>query len=170
MATVIAGLKGYDANVTYAGGEFDDLSGHWGANAIAFCVSQGLMSGYTDNTFRPDNAISRQEFAIVLTRLAGETESGELPFTDVDSIAPWAVDSVYTAYSKGWIGGYSEGTFLPERNVTRAEAVKMFNGYLGRTADRESIESQTGYTVWEDVPETHWAYFEIIEASNNWAK
>ena len=170
VATVIAGLKGYDANVTYAGGEFDDLSGHWGANAIAFCVSQGLMSGYTDNTFRPDNAISRQEFAIVLTRLAGETESGELPFTDVDSIAPWAVDSVYTAYSKGWIGGYSEGTFLPERNVTRAEAVKMFNGYLGRTADRESIESQTGYTVWEDVPETHWAYFEIIEASNNWAK
>ena len=104
---------------------------------------------------------------MVLTRVAGETESGELPFTDNDSIAPYAADSVYTAYVRGWIGGYDDGTFLPERNVTRAEAVKMFNGYLGRTANREYIESQSGYTVFDDM-DGHWAYYEVIEATNTW--
>ena len=54
--------------------------------------------------------------------------------------------------------------------MTRAEAVKMFNGYLGRSANRENIESQTGYVVYGDVPQTHWAYYEIIEASNSWAE
>ena len=166
-AAIIANLKGYDPNASYDAPAFDDLEGHWAANAIAFCVSQGLMSGYTDNTFRPDNAITRQEFAVVLTRVAGETESGELPFTDNDSIAPYAADSVYTAYVRGWIGGYDDGTFLPERNVTRAEAVKMFNGYLGRTANREYIESQSGYTVFDDM-DGHWAYYEVIEATNTW--
>ena len=168
VATVIANILGYDPQGDYEGIEFDDLSDHWGSKAIAFCVSQGLMSGYTDNTFRPDDPISRQEFAVVLTRLSGDLQSGELPFADVESIAPWAMDGVYTVYANGWINGYDDGTFLPERSVTRAEAVKMLNGYLNRPADREAIESQTGYTIWSDVPETHWAYFEIIEASNNW--
>ena len=166
-AAIIANLKGYDPSASYDAPAFDDLEGHWAANAIAFCVSQGLMSGYTDNTFRPDNAITRQEFAVVLTRVAGETESGELPFADRDGIASYAADSVYTAYVRGWIGGYDDGTFLPERNVTRAEAVKMFNGYLGRTANREYIESQSGYTVFDDM-DGHWAYYEVIEATNTW--
>ncbi len=168
VATVLANLMGYDPELDYDGGTFTDLEGHWAAKAIGFCASEGLMSGYTDDTFRPDNAISRQEFAMVLTRLTGETESGDLPFTDADDVAPWAADSVYTVYNRGWISGYDDGTFLPQRDVTRAEAVKMLNGYLDRAADRDYIESQSGYTVWADVPETHWAYYEIIEASNNW--
>lgn len=168
VATVLANLMGYDPELDYDGGTFTDLEGHWAAKAIGFCASEGLMSGYTDDTFRPDNAISRQEFAMVLTRLTGETESGDLPFTDADDVAPWAADSVYTVYNRGWISGYDDGTFLPQRDVTRAEAVKMLNGYLDRAADRDYIESQSGYTIWADVPETHWAYYEIIEASNNW--
>ena len=168
VATVLANLMGYDPELDYDGGTFTDLEGHWAAKAIGFCASEGLMSGYTDDTFRPDNAISRQEFAMVLTRLTGETESGDLPFTDAGDIAPWAADSVYTVYNRGWISGYDDGAFLPQRDVTRAEAVKMLNGYLDRAADRDYIESQSGYTVWADVPETHWAYYEIIEASNNW--
>lgn len=172
VATVLANLTGYDPEADYGVTTFTDLEvngeDHWATNAITFCVSEGLMSGYTDGSFRPDNPISRQEFAVVLTRLTGETESGDLPFADADAIAPWAADSVYTVYAQGWISGYEDGTFLPERNVTRAEAVKMLNRYLDRPADRELIESQSGYTVWADVPETHWAYYEIIEASNDW--
>ena len=168
VATVLANRLGYDPETDYDNGAFTDLEEHWATNAINFCVAEGLMSGYTDGTFRPDDAISRQEFAVVLTRLTGETESGDLPFTDADAIAPWAAESVYTVYARGWINGYDDGTFLPERDVTRAEAVKMLNGYLNRPADREAIESQSGYTVWSDVPETHWAYYEIIEASNDW--
>ena len=86
----------------------------------------------------------------------------------MDAIAPWALDGVYTAYVHGWINGYEDGTFLPEKVMTRAETVKIFNAYLGRSANVEEINATTGYTVWNDVPATHWAYYEIVEASNNW--
>lgn len=106
---------------------------------------------------------------MVLARMSGEVLSSEgLYFSDAADVADWAADGVYTAYANGWMNGYEDGSFQPERRVTRAEAVKMFNAYLGRSADPERIESLGGYTVLADVPETHWAYYEIIEASNNW--
>ena len=108
---------------------------------------------------------------MVMARLSGEVYASEgLDFSDADDVADWAVDGVYTACANGWMNGYEDGTFLPERKVSRAEAVKLFNAYLNRAANREAIESQSGYTTWADVPETHWAYYEIIEASNDWVE
>lgn len=167
VAKIIAELLRYDASQTYDA-DFVDLENHWAKNVIAYCVQRGVMGGYEDGTFRPDGAITRQEFAVIISRLAGTQSNEGLTFTDVDAIAPWALDGVYTAYVHGWINGYEDGTFLPEKVMTRAETVKIFNAYLGRSANVEEINATTGYTVWNDVPATHWAYYEIVEASNNW--
>lgn len=167
VAKIIAELLRYDASQTYDA-DFVDLENHWAKNVIAYCVQRGVMGGYEDGTFRPDGAITRQEFAVIISRLAGTQSNEGLTFTDVDAIAPWALDGVYTAYVHGWINGYEDGTFLPEKVMTRAETVKIFNAYLGRNANVEEINTTTGYTVWNDVPATHWAYYEIVEASNNW--
>lgn len=167
VAKIIAELLRYDASQTYDA-DFVDLENHWAKNVIAYCVQRGVMGGYEDGTFRPDGAITRQEFAVIISRLAGTQSNEGLTFTDVDAIAPWALDGVYTAYVHGWINGYEDGTFLPEKVMTRAETVKIFNAYLGRSANVEEINTTTGYTAWNDVPATHWAYYEIVEASNNW--
>ena len=167
VAKIIADLLQYDGGEMEDTG-FVDLENHWARNVIAYCIQKGVLNGYEDSTFRPDNAVTRQEFAVIIGRLAGTRSNQGLTFTDVDTIAPWALDGVYTAVVNGWINGYEDGTFLPERVMTRAETVKIFNAYLGRSANAEAIEAVSGYTAWSDVPATHWAYYEIVEAANDW--
>lgn len=159
-------LEGYDPDVTYET-ELTDLEDHWARNYVAFCVEMGVFGGYEDNTFRPDNGISRQEFAVVIARLSDLAGEGELTFSDSSSVASWATSGVNAAVDKGWLKGYEDGTFLPEKLITRAEAVKIFNGYLGRGVNYDGLVGVVGGSIWSDVSPTHWAYLEIVEAAND---
>ncbi len=186
VATIIARacLDGFVEGSDYGNpGGYSDVTKHWAYSAISFCSMHGVFEGYDDGTFRPDKAISRQEFALVIARLAGLQSNKGTPFIDGSDVAPWAADGVYTVYANGWINGYEDGSFRPLRNISRAEAVKIFNGYLNRGVDAEGLSglkeyvhtgvaSNTGdgydeYMTWPDVPKAHWAYYEIIEAAND---
>lgn len=187
VATIIARscLEGFVEGANYGNpGGYTDVSHHWAFSAIAFCAKAGVFTGYEDATFRPDRYITRQELATVVARLAGIQTSKGVPFHDKDDIASWAQNGVYTAYANGWIKGYEDGTFLPERDVNRAETVKIFNGYLKRGVDTKGLEGlkeyihsgvasnnredgHDEYMTWPDVPKTHWAYLEVIEAAND---
>ena len=168
VASVIARtlLEGYDPELIYDTG-LVDLEGHWAKNYVAFCEQSGVFGGYEDGTFRPDQGISRQEFAVVLARLSELTGEGELTFSDSADVADWAASGVTAAVGKGWLKGYEDGTFLPERLITRAEAVKLFNSFLGRGVNYNGLSGVTGGSIWSDVAPTHWAYLEIVEAAND---
>ena len=93
-----------------------------------------LMQGYEDGTFRPDNPITRAEFAAALVRASEvaypNTELATVNFSDIDS-SNWAYETIAKAISLGFITGYEDGTFRPNDNVTYEQAVTMIFNLLG---------------------------------------
>ncbi|MEG2455537.1 MAG: S-layer homology domain-containing protein, partial [Oscillospiraceae bacterium] len=173
VAAIIARscLEGFHEDNDYGTGGYGDIDGsHWATSAIAFCTTAGVYVGYDDGNFYPDKPITRQEFALVFARLVGvlKSEGKEIKFTDKGDISNWAVDGIYTAQENGWINGYTDGTFKPKNNIARSEAVKIVNRYLNRGVDEAGIKVVFDkLKQWPDVPESYWAYHEILEAAND---
>lgn len=138
---------------------FTDVSdSQWSAQAIHFVASRGIMNGYPDGTFHPDQAITRAEMAVLLTALlqAGTTGHGN---GFADTKGHWAEAAILRAQAAGAISGYPDGTFRPEQALSRAEAVVLINKLL----DRKPLETEAPLFV--DVPKTHWAFGAIQAAS-----
>lgn len=146
---------------------FTDMKGvEWYANEVGYLAQLGIISGYEDGSFGGDNPITRAEFVAITSKFDRLSPGSGVSFTDV-SASNWAKDYILSAAVKGWVSGYPDGTFKPTQNITRAEAVSMVNKILGRTADETYIaEHQNHMRVFVDVPNTHWAYFSIMEASS----
>ncbi|MDD2511162.1 MAG: S-layer homology domain-containing protein [Syntrophomonas sp.] len=108
---------------TRTGKTFTDTTSHWAKESIATAAAHGIISGYDENTFGPDNMITREQAAVIVSRAAQlEAETGELNFTDSKAISPWAQPGVAAAFKAGFISGYPDGSFKPQGNTTRAEA------------------------------------------------
>lgn len=108
------------------GVEFSDISGHWAAESIKKAVSAGIVKGYTDGMFKPENAVTRSEFVVMLMNALKMQEAGsELHFTDKAEIGTWAQKAVSQALLLGIINGYEDGTFGPNGKITRAEIATM---------------------------------------------
>ncbi|MCH5209471.1 MAG: S-layer homology domain-containing protein [Oscillospiraceae bacterium] len=138
---------------------FPDLEdGAWYIPAIKAMTVTGIIKGYTDGTFKPDKHITRAEFVAMLMRAENVQSFVELPFSDV-SADLWSADCIYSAYKAGYIDGYEDGTFKPDSPITRAEAVKIIDGFLGRT----DFSNETN--PFNDVSSAHWAYKYILEAA-----
>jgi hypothetical protein len=103
---------------------FDDTSEHWAALYIASAFSYGVVSGYDDKTFGPDDTINREQMAAMLVRAVEPAPAAEGPqFADSRSISDWAGDGVAAAVKSGIMTGYPDNTFAPQGKATRAEAV-----------------------------------------------
>lgn len=138
---------------------FSDLAdGAWYIPAVTAMSEAGVINGYPDGTFRPDRYITRAEFIAMLMRTKDIQSFSDIPFTDVTSDL-WSADSIYTAYTNGYISGYEDGTFRPDSPITRAEAVKIINSTLERTDFSNIINP------FSDVKASHWAYKQILEAA-----
>ncbi|NOU67794.1 hypothetical protein GC096_27595 [Paenibacillus sp. LMG 31461] len=113
-----------------------------------------------DTGFRPDDAITRGEIANIAARLLPVGAAGITSYAGYsDTQEHWAFEAIKQASQAGILQGYSDGTFLPENHLNRAEAVTILNRLFGRpTADVKS-------SSWPDVPEGHWALREIESAS-----
>lgn len=110
---------------------FDDAASGWYKPAVDFAQASGLMSGMGDNKFAPDVTTTRAMVAQVMYELADEPDVSDLtcPLSDVDSTA-WYADAVIWAYNAGVVSGYEDGTFRPDRTITRQEMAVMFYGML----------------------------------------
>ena len=110
---------------------FDDATSGWYKPAVDFAQASGLMSGMGDNKFAPDVTTTRAMVAQVMYELADEPDVSDLtcPLSDVDSTA-WYADAVIWAYNAGVVSGYEDGTFRPDRAITRQEMAVMFYGML----------------------------------------
>lgn len=151
--------KIFDVKVTEQHAKFPDVSNSaWYNKVIEKMAASGIINGYTDGTFRPENNITRAEFITMLMQNENVRKFETLPFSDITSQL-WSADYIYSAYRTGYIDGYADGTFKPDNFITRAEAVKIVNAVLKRT-DLKIVKNP-----FDDVTETHWAYKEILEAA-----
>ncbi|MGG2199889.1 DUF4073 domain-containing protein [Paenibacillus validus] len=107
---------------------FNDLKGHWAEVMIQETAAKGIVSGYDDGSFKPDQFITRAEFTVMLMRAlapeAADPNSG-VSFTDSDKIGIWAQRYVSEAARLHVVSGYADGTFRPDEDVTRAEMTAM---------------------------------------------
>ena len=133
----------------------------WAVNALAWNVSASYLKGDDLGNLLPNNAITRAELAVFIDRVASEKNllkpSTTTNFTDVNE--HWAEQAIYDLANGGVITGYPDGTFNPDANVTRAEAVAMFSRMLGR-----SITFDSG-KIFTDVLPDYWAYTAIMNAA-----
>lgn len=160
VASMLARLnKDFDSNKTYTGSANDVAANTWFANFVNFGMEKGIISGYTDGTFRPDADITRGEFASMMARYMGLSGTGSATFADTNG--HWAADSIAVLADKGIVNGYPDGGFHPDAQLTRAEAVQMVNTAL-------AVQALTGAAevTPSDVASTHWAYTQIIAAMN----
>jgi uncharacterized spore protein YtfJ len=109
-----------------SGKVFNDTANHWAEDFIATAAANGLISGYNDTTFGPNDLITREQMAVLIVNATGLTEvSSAKTFADGASISDWAKDGVAIASGNDLITGYPDNTFKPKGNATRAEAVTI---------------------------------------------
>ncbi len=136
-----------------------DITGHWAETAIRSLVSTGAVSGYPDGTFRPDNSITRAEFATVLAKgfklPAGQGKVFE------DTAGHWAKDYIAAVYAAGIIEGYSQQQFGPDDMITREQMAIM----IVKASKLQAASGQLNYADSSDV--SAWAYGWVVSAINN---
>jgi len=141
----------------------------WYANQVCYMHLLGVLSDYSrDGKFRPDDPVTRAEFATLASHFDNLTLTAVNVFTDVPN-NHWAVKYINSAAAKGWITGYPDHTFKPEANITRAEVVTLVGRMIDRFADSDYLTINAGSLpkVYTDLPfkTSHWAYLAIMEAS-----
>lgn len=137
---------------------FKDTSSHWGGGEISLAVRLGIAEGYENNMFRPDAAITRAEFSAMIVRAFNLTP-GHVDISFTDTSGNWAADYIHTLASNGIIHGYGDGDFMPSRNITRAEMLRMIAGLLNLKELKTS-----GSRQFTDTTE-HWAQSLIEDAA-----
>ena len=145
---------------------FTDVSADaWYNVAVSTMSDMDIVFGRTDYQFDPDAYITRAEFAAIAARFDSGSYSGDDLFTDIEGC--WAADQINRAAEKGWITGYPDGTFGPNRYITRAEAVTMINRVLNRMPkDKDALHEDM--KVFVDNADTNaWYYLAIQEATNS---
>ena len=136
----------------------------WFNNAVCTLSNAGIINGYEDGSFRPNGYITRAEFATIAARFFDATYDGKDLFPDIDG--HWAKDYINKAADKGFVNGYEDGTFRPDRNITRAEAVTLVNRTLDRHPDQNYFTKDM--LVWPDnMDTTKWYYADMQEATNS---
>ena len=129
----------------------DVAYGKWYNNPISTMSALGIITGYPDGTFKPNKPITRAEFAAIAARF-DETQSGKsATFSDV--IGHWAAKEIGIAYYNDWIKGYPDGTFKPDQNITRAEAMTLINRVLERKPESPA-DLLTNMNKWTDNRDT----------------
>lgn len=128
---------------------FTDIAGHWAEPDINQAARAGLLNGYPDKTYRPQDAVTRAQFVTLLARALGMYGSGDtLTFTDSNLIAGWAQNAVALAAGRGIVTGYEDGTFRPDNTISRAELAVM----LSRALNLDVTDSSTGFVDDDQIP------------------
>lgn len=148
-----------DPNATYSSSYSDVKTGEWYANYVGFLSKFNIIKGYPDGTFKANNKVTRSELVAMMARAARYKESNEAPaFSDV-SANYWAKGYIAVMSQKKIIAGYPDGTFGPDRNISRAETVKIINNML---VESEAVTNKT----FPDVTSTHWASDVVLKSAN----
>uniref|UniRef100_UPI00288A9B7F S-layer homology domain-containing protein n=1 Tax=Peptoniphilus duerdenii TaxID=507750 RepID=UPI00288A9B7F len=143
---------------------FKDTPSAWYNTAINAVVAKNLMFADKDGDFRPNEPITRGEFARALFFIDKKNDK-VAPFADVKGHV--YEEAINQAYGNDRIKGYPDGTFKPDATITRAEAATILNNYADRNVTfKGMVEVHKDVVKFTDINESHWAYYEIMEAAN----
>ena len=142
----------------------DVASGSWYNTYVATLNNAGVITDSSNGYFRPNEAITRAELAAMLAKFS-ETTGAANYFNDV-SARYWAANAIAICAKLGWINGYPDGSFRPDRNVTRAELMAMINRATGR-APKSADAFLPGMKTWIDNTADKWYYLDVQEATNS---
>ncbi len=168
VATIFFRLLTDDARQEFdsVDNKFSDVNaGVWYNRAISTLAKAGILTGYTDGTFRPDAPITRAEMATIIARFDKLTETGKT-FKDIEG--HWAQEYIELAATNGWINGDGDGNFRPDDAIKRDETFAMINRVLERQVDTvKDLLPQSEMNMWVDnMDEGAWYYKDVQEATN----
>ncbi|MGF7184794.1 hypothetical protein GGQ84_000879 [Desulfitispora alkaliphila] len=134
---------------------FKDVDEHWAKDEIGYLYYGGIVGGIDEHTFGPNQQVTRAQLAAMIVRAKGiEDTPGENPFTDLSS-EHWAYSEILKAHAAGIVGGYDDGSFKPNANVTRAEIAAMLTrAYV--------LDGNSSAQDFKDVSGDHWAHSSIV--------
>ena len=153
-----------EANLTDANQFADVNEGDWYNTAISTLVKLGIVNGRTATEFVPNAPITRAEFATICARFDDSEYSITDTFTDISE--HWAVSYIRESAARGWIRGYEDNTFRPDRLITRAETMTLINRVLNRAPETKG-DLFAGMITWGDNVESSWYYIAVQEATNS---
>ena len=146
--------------------KFSDASDDWYSKAINYVVGKGLISGYPNGTFKPNESITRAEFAQMISGYVKNEKASTSDFKDVKD--HWAKDAIDKLYGNKNVNGYPDGSFKPNAKITRAEAVTILNSVFNRNTNKSSLNNvnTSSLNKFSDVNEGFCAYYNILDAAN----
>ena len=154
-----------EANMTKSNGYNDVKDGDWFCCAVSTLSKMGIIKGYEDGSFKPNDPISRAEFAAIAARF--DPDGDKTPATFADVTSHWAKDEISIAANHGWIKGYEDGSFKPDQKITRAETMTLVNRVLNRLPETKDDLHKDMKTWIDNMDETAWYYLAVQEATNS---
>lgn len=173
FARLLADKNG-DKLTTAASTKFADIPADaWYSGYVKYLTGYGVVYGRGEDTFAPNDPITRAEFTTFAVRFFAAYGDGSAEIMEqyegFDDVAPgyWAAEYIRDAAIHGWIYGYGDGTFRADRYITRAEVVTLVNRLLGRFADETYIGANLHrLSTFSDMASGHWAFYDVMEAAN----
>lgn len=143
--------------------DFVDTPSAWYNGALNAAMKKKLLIA-DGNKLRPNEPITRGEFAYALSKMDSMNDA-KAPYRDIRGHV--FEDAINQEYGNGRIKGYPDGTFKPDNNLTRAEAATLLNNFARRKVTQAGlIKVKDKVKVFPDIDESHWAYYEIVEAGH----
>ncbi len=153
----------YDENVVPSKNvSFTDVSDdEWYAEKVDYLAGLGYIHGYSDGTFRPNNNITREELAAIMSRIFGDGYEGEIDGISLEDY--WARDAIVDSYASGFYNdmNVANSTYNWTQPSTRAEVIVMVNNALNRIPNSEFLDT---VNIPLDLNKSHWAYYHVLEA------
>ncbi len=142
---------GEDPESTTQTPEFSDITGHWAQEQITRMAEEGIVNGMGDGTFQPDGSLTRAQFAAMLVKALGlPLGEGNGGFSDV-SQSDWFAPYTVAAQRAGIIRGYEDGSFQPDREISREEMAKLLRAACATQELYEDLADIRIFSDWEEI-------------------
>jgi hypothetical protein len=128
----------------------NDINGHWAENNIKKYIEKGIITGYNDGSFKPDQAVTRAEFVTIINKYFNFTALADIDFTDVPE-NEWYKVEIQRAVKEGYISGYEDNSFRADEYVTRQEAAEIITKILKLELSDEGNEAAQ-FNDGKDIP------------------
>lgn len=140
----------------------------WYSEAIAYMEKKGILNGYADHTFKPEEGITRAEFASIIYKNLDKDMLIHDVLVEFDDVKEnfWAKECIEKIAAAGIMTGRENNKFAPNEFITRAEVVTVLNKLQRREADKEFMDKYSE-NPFKDLDSNFWGYYEILEATGN---